>query len=129
MTREEITQKIRSKGYTAVFEAIPPQFPEDHIEDEDQTVKWNRQFVADKNKERLEIIQRNRNAQNACDEQFRKDLYEAVMEEFHLNEEQAGIAYSYAYSNSHAHYGDMVCSIFEICEIYAEMREKEQDKK
>ena len=35
MTREEITQKIRSKGYTAVFEAIPPQFPEDHIEDED----------------------------------------------------------------------------------------------
>lgn len=102
VTYEKIYEKIRDNGYQALLDAVPEKLPEDYIQDENQTVVWNRQYVRDWNQKRLEILQKNRRTENDAVGLFRTDVLALLQSGHGLNEKQAGLVYDRAWEMGHA---------------------------
>lgn len=102
VTYEKIYGKIRDHGYQALLDAVPEKLPEDYIQDENQTVVWNREYVRDWNRNRLEILQKNRRTENDAASLFRDDVLALLRDVHGLNEKQAVLVYDRACDIGHA---------------------------
>lgn len=117
MTILEIYQKYVNKDYQTKI-TYPQSKDYKHIEDEDKSIRWNRE-----EKERLEREYEKAKEyynidQSKLDNQLRSDMIEALQEEYHVNEKQAEIIYGYAYSEKHSCMTDVFWFAGELAVVY-----------
>jgi hypothetical protein len=79
----------------------------DHIFDENQTVKWNREKVLIENKkiidQKLEYAKESTRLSSKLDD----DMVKAIVQEYGFTENEARIIYSHAYSEKHSCMSDV----------------------
>ena len=90
----------------------------DHIVDENQSVKWNREQVATHNKEVDRAIKKYHNDLQAGYNNFLTDLKQAIQNDYNFNEAQADVIISYLYNEGM--YDDL-CRAKNLCEIVSEV--------
>lgn len=99
------------------------KLPANHIEDENQSVKWNREFVEKNNNDYLKAVsetQRNRSkAMNEVEKEIRKWIKKAA----NVSEHGAKVIFAKAYEEGHS-YGLYAVEewIEELCELVNECR-------
>ena len=115
-TIEEIRRDWNNGQYVCHMD-IPAKLPENHIFDENLTIKANRekiaqhnQIVADKKREKME-----KNAE--LSRQLTRDVVAYIMDTYELNEAQACIVESYVYTEKHSFMGDYFSAIDSVAEM------------
>lgn len=88
--------------------------------DEEQSVKWNREMVVQKNNELKQQREDYDNESARLSEQLHNDMVQAIMEEYDFNEAQASKIYSYAYSEKHSSMSDVFTYAIELSEFIEE---------
>ena len=126
MTFDELSKNVAAGKYKAVYEKIPTKLPATHIEDENQTVVWNREFVKTHNAGLVKIVEKNRQAEMDAYTQFLNDMIAAIMDEYGLNEDQAKHITVTACDQSHDRYCIYEAKTF--AKFYIETRQKETQK-
>ena len=126
MTFDLLFEEIEKGAYTPNYQHTPPRLPDTHIEDENQTVVWNREFVKVHNEKRNAILQINKSMENACIKRFMDDLASAIMDEFPVNQNQTDHIMVQAYEEGHsAGYYEVVQDARELAQFYSHMKELE----
>lgn len=130
MTFEEIQTNIIKGCYEAKGEELPAKLPVNHIQDENQSVKWNREYVEAYNKKRYEIQMRNRAAHKAADQLFTEHLILAIMDMSSVNKKQAHVIADHAYETGHAFgYSSVANAAYELCDCYNDILKAKDDGK
>ena len=109
-TIEQIRDDYNMGNYSYRVE-IPNKLPDNHVFDEDLSVKDN-QRVADMKQEKM-----NRNAE--LSRQLTKDVMDYIMENYDLNEAQAAVVENYVYTEKHAFMCDYFSNIDSVAELAA----------
>lgn len=91
---------------------------EKHIEDENQSVVWNREFVEKNNETHKQQLEAFRNAYSTKENNLVKNLTEALAEDNGLSFEEAEVIFGYAYSESHsAGYREVMYTADDIADV------------
>ena len=105
MTYENVMRNLNDGKYdtTVPYPPSSERFAQDHIFDEEKSVKWNREEVVRRNA----IYEANKKAhyQDGYEKEklFKKDLIQAIVDENDFDEKGASIIYSKAYADGHAY--------------------------
>lgn len=94
-------QKDYDRGCYACRITIPKRFSEDHIFDENLSVKKNREMVLAHNLKAEKIEQESRKKSSKLSQKFYHDIIYYIMHEYHLNKEQAELVETYVHSEGH----------------------------
>lgn len=126
MTFKEVTEKICHGAYRDKFACVrigyPSPLPEWHIQNENKTVKWNREYVRRFNERREQISTRNNWAENAESRLFEIEMHQAIMDEYHMTEKQASLIAAKAYERAHSDgFNATLNEARNICEFYQEL--------
>ena len=78
------------------------RYPEDHVFDEEKSVRWNREKVAEENKKRQQDLADYRASVRAGEDAFRNDVVSFIETEYGLNKAQAQAVFSLAYEQGHS---------------------------
>lgn len=78
------------------------RYPEDHVFDEEKSVRWNREKVAEENKKRQQDLADYRASVRAGEDAFRNDVVSFIEAEYGLNKSQAQAVFSLAYEHGHS---------------------------
>lgn len=98
-------------------EAIRPtikKWPEGHIVDEEQSVRWNKEQVINHNREVDEAFAKYRLKRNEGYKNFNKDLKQAIQNDYNFTEAQAAMIMAHIYNDGM--YDDLT-SAENLCEI------------
>ena len=97
------------------------KYKENHIFDEDQTVKWNREEVVRQN----ELIDLEKkaysNESNRLNNKLYDDAVNGLMEEYKFNKKQAEKIWNYVYAEKHSHMNDVFYFAGELADIIEEV--------
>ena len=96
---------------------IPKTVSNDHVFDENLSVKQNREMVAEHNKMVANMTREYRNKDHAMFNQLREDVTEYISTVYDMSMAQAHIIESYVYTEKHAFIGDYFSAIDEIAEM------------
>lgn len=102
-------------------EAVRPTiniWPEGHIVDEEQSVKWNREQVAAHNKEVEKATKKYHQDLHKGYDNFRADLKQAIQNDYEFNETQADIIMVHLYNDDM--YNDLNRAE-DLCDIVSEV--------
>lgn len=102
MTFNEIRVRIKDDTYQPVYVNVPGRVSSDHIFDENQTVKWNREKAAAVNEARIRAMDENRKEEGLAYNLFRQDVISALQNEYDFSEDQAITIYNRAYESGHS---------------------------
>lgn len=90
MTIDELYNNISAGQYDS---SMPypsgKRYPEDHVFDEEKSVRWNREKVAEENKKRQQDLADYRASVRAGEDAFRNDVVSFIETEYGLNKAQA----------------------------------------
>ena len=114
MTITDIIAKYNSGGYTYKAD-IPKKVWDNHIFDEDLSVKRNRELAKEHNDNVDRLEQYASRRQNELDEQLTYDVVKYIMDNYNLDEKQARLVESFVYSEKHA----FMCDYFSYIDEYA----------
>lgn len=96
-------------------------FSENHVFDEDKSVKWNFQKVIEENNQiaklKNDFYEDERKLLGLLDGHFKV----ALMKEYDFNKEQADIIYGYLYSTYRRNYIDMFTQFYEVGEVISKV--------
>ena len=92
------------------------KLPENHVFDEDLSVKRNRELVAEHNKKIDDHNTLVREKQAELDKKLAADVIEYIKEYYGLNDKQARIVESYVYREHHSY----MCDYFSYIDTFAE---------
>lgn len=116
MSISEIERKYNDGEYTISVPDIK-RLPDWHVFDENKSVKWNREAVAEynklANKQREEAIKL-RAKKNS---QFHMDICDYICHEYNLSMRQAELIENYVYEEKHSCMSDYFIAIDEIAEL------------
>lgn len=103
------------------------RYSANHVFDEDKSVKWNKEQVVLKNKERTDKREEYRKESNKLENQLREDISNAIAEEYGFNKEQADIILGYAYEQHHSSgYYEVINSLGELCDVFESFKNAEK---
>ena len=119
MDISEIRAKYDAGGYTYHAD-IPKKVWDDHIFDEELSVKRNRELAKEHN-ENVERLQKYADRiQGELYKQFTYDVVKYIMDTYCLSEAQARVVDSFAYDEHHA----FMCDYFSYIDTYANFAHK-----
>ena len=102
-TLDEIKDAYNNKEYENKMDYKHfKKYSENHVFDEEQSIKWNREQVQIKNQEALEYSRKYREEVNRLNTLLTEDIIKAMMIEYNINEIQAKYVYDYTYSEYHS---------------------------
>lgn len=90
------------------------RLPENHIFDENQSVKWNREKVQEHNDRIVKEKEAYNEDSNRLAAQLRADAVEALQNEYDLTKKQAELVEAYAYQEKHSYMGDYINSFYDL---------------
>lgn len=100
------------------------KLPSNHIEDEEKSVKWNKQFVEENNKRYLNAVLEAQIKRNLEIKRVQKDIEKYIQKETKTSEKAANYIFNFAYSQGHS---DGIYSIFNWIEELIELINKCKD--
>lgn len=119
MEIKEIYKKYNNGDYSCKM-AVPQSVKENHVFDENLSVKQNREMVREHN-ERVTTMRREKDRKNnELHLQMRKDVIQYIANTYGISYEQASIIESYVYAEKHS----FMCDYFSVIDDVAEMVEK-----
>ena len=102
------------------------RYAENHIFDENMSVKWNREEAARRNQAYEDALNAYYAIQNEADKKFQKDLILAIMNDTGFSYEKAEMIYSKAYDTGHSGgYYEVVSDAIEIADFVYDFIRKE----
>lgn len=126
MDIQEIREKYNNGDYTYKVD-IPKKVWDDHIFDEDLSVRRNRELVKEHNDNVNRMQQDKRKKQAEFDKQFTNDIVEYIIENYNLTEKQARKVESYVYQEHHSYMGDYFCYIDDFASFAYDIITCEED--
>lgn len=113
----EIRQKYDQGGYEPEPITIPDTVPENHVFDENMSVKWNRDQVEKHNREvkNLRIEERNREAHS--ENMLRTDVVNYIRGVYKFTAEQAAKIESEVYADKHSCISDYFYGADRLAEL------------
>ena len=111
---DEIRKKYNNGEYTYKAD-IPKKVWDDHIFDEELSVKRNRELAKEHNDRVTELQAEARKKQNMLDWQLTADVINYITENYSLNEAQAIKVERFVYQEHH----DCMCDYFSSIDTYA----------
>lgn len=124
----EINDKYRNGDYTNKMPSPYDlkSYSKNHIFDEDKSVKWNKEQVELKNKEKHDAIKKYREESYRLSSQLDEDIKKAIAKEYTFNEKQAEIVFIHAYQEHHSYgYGEIINCLYELCDIFEKFKKAE----
>lgn len=115
MDINEIRKKYDEGGYTFKMD-IPKKVWDQHIFDEELSVKRNRELAAEHNAEVERLTKYRNKRQLELDKQLRYDVIKYIMDYYDLTETQADIVESFVMQEHHA----FMCDYFSYIDTYAD---------
>lgn len=115
-----ILEKINRKAYDSQVKYPSGKFSENHIFDEDKSVRWNREEVERQNNNRLAQIKAYRESEAQGEKDFRDDVIQYLLENYRINKNQkiAERIFSKAYDDGHSGgYGEVLTHAEEIADL------------
>lgn len=104
------------------------KLPDNHVEDEDKSVKWNKEFVKKNNELYVEQNKAYRSAQSDKQSRFQAELIASFADDEGLSIEEANIIFGYAWQQSHnSGYYEVMGTASEVAYVVNQI--KELDKK
>ena len=101
------------------------KFSSNHIIDEDQTVRWNREEVARLNAEYDEEEKRLKDVKFDARYEFLTALFKSLASEHEISVCEAETIWSYAYGKCHSYgYNDVLCEFEDAAELYNDLRKQ-----
>lgn len=125
LTTEEIMEKYRNGEYNAPASTEPKlkKLYEKHIEDENKSVKWNKEFVIQNNEAYHNQLNAERKERAKASAKFEKDLLDAIAYEHDISVDEAEILFAYSYREHHSSgYHDVVSSISELVDVVEKVK-------
>ena len=116
----EIRDKYNAGYYTYNHPEIPNKVREDHVFDEDLSVKRNRELAIEHNQKVDELRKEAREKQNMLHWQLTEDVINYITESYNLNEVQARMVERFTYNEKHA----FMCDYFAYIDIFAEFADQ-----
>ena len=120
MDISEIRNKYYSGGYTFKMD-IPKNVWDDHVFDEELSVKRNRELAKEHNAEVARLTKYKKERQIELDKQFTYDVVVYLMAYHSLTEEKARLVESFVYKEWHSCMSDYFCYIDEVGELAFEL--------
>lgn len=107
---DDIIGAVRNGAYKSKlpFPSTPP-WDVDHVFDEEQSVRWNREQAKRLNDARKRQRDDWYADQALCDARFRNDLIAAIAYEYDLNAAQSSVVFDKAYDEGHSAGYEEVC--------------------
>lgn len=94
------------------------KLPNNHVQDEDKSVKWNKEFVQENNELYVAQNKAYRSALSDKQERFEAELLASFAYEEDLSMEEAQIIFGYAWEESHSSgYNDVMITASEVAEV------------
>ena len=110
MDINDIREKWNAGGYT--YKAnIPKKVRDDHIFDEELSVKRNRELAKEHNENVERLEKDSRRIQGELYKRFTYDIVKYIMDNYSLTEKQARKVESFVYEEHHSYMGDYFCYI------------------
>lgn len=89
-----------------------------HIEDEEKSVKWNKEFVEENNKKYLEAVSEAQRKRSLEINRVQKEIEKYIQKETKTSKEAAKYIFDFAYSQGHSEGISSVCNwIEELIEL------------
>lgn len=102
-----------------------PTFKENHVFDENQSIKWNREKVIEENNKKKEALKIYKESQSTLDRKLTEDIIQAIMEENNISEAKAYIVYNYVYQEYHSNFSDLFSYIDDVIDLINKFNEAE----
>ncbi len=118
----EIRDNYNNGLYTCHME-IPARVKENHVFDENLSVKRNREMVAEHNQKVENMKREKQNKQNELHWQLTKDVVAYIVDSYDMSEEQAYIVERFVYVEKHSFMGDYFSYIDEVARMVEEIVE------
>ena len=115
-TLSQIMDEYRAGKYISNME-IPDKVSENHVFDEDLSVRENRRMAAEHNKRVAEMKREKMNKNAELSRQLTRDVIDYIMDNYELNEAQAAIVENYVYTEKHSFMCDYFSALDDIAEI------------
>lgn len=112
-------QKLYTQGCYTVKMEIPKKLPNDHIFDENLTVKRNKELIIEHNERVDKLREERRSKQTKLNQKLTNNIVEYIMQNFELTREQAKHVESFVYN----HYHDSMYEYFNSIDYFAEFAE------
>lgn len=96
------------------------RFPENHVIDEDKSVKWNREEVARLNEAALAEHTAKRQANRKLEEKMKSEIFKSFASEFNISEAKVEVAFRKATNISPTMF-EALDQLEEIIELFKEM--------
>ncbi len=120
MELNEIRNKYDAGHYTYRHPEIPNKVRENHIFDEDLSVRRNRELAIEHNQKIDELRAEMREKQNQLNQQLTEDVVNYIANSYNLNEAHARIIERFAYIEHHS----AMCDYFGYIDIFAEIADR-----
>jgi hypothetical protein len=124
MDISEIRKKWDNGGYT-YKSVIPKKVSEDHVFDEDLSVKKNRELAKEHNDNVARLQEYSSRIQGELYKQLTYDIVKYIMDNYDLTEAQARKVESFVYQEHHSYMGDYFYYIDTFAEFAAGLVESE----
>lgn len=113
MDISEIRKRYNGGYYTCNME-IPTKVKENHVFDENLSVKRNREMIAEHNQKVDDMKKEKLNKQAELYNQFTNDVVEYIVDSYDMSEEQARIVERFVYMEKHSFMCDYFSWIDEV---------------
>jgi hypothetical protein len=120
MDISEIRKKWDNGDYTYKTD-IPKKVSEDHIFDEELSVRRNRELAKEHNQKVVELRAELQKQQNLLYQQLTDDIIKYIQENYNLNEMQARKVERFVYQEYHSYMGDYFCYIDTFAEFASDL--------
>ena len=118
ITIDAIKRMYENDGYEAIRPSMK-KVPENHVFDEDKSVKWNREAVINWNNEVKQEMQNYRKRQNECHEELMEDIAQYLCNNYcKINHAQGLFLARWCYEEYHSCMSDFFINIYHIADFY-----------
>lgn len=118
----EIISDFSAGAYNSALPYPTGKFRENHVFDEEQSIKWNKEEVVRRNNEYEQQRNEYRDDKNRLEKLLKDDMVYNLVYDFDLNQEQAEYTYDIAYAEKHSSMTDVFYYAVELAEYFVKMK-------
>jgi Skp family chaperone for outer membrane proteins len=104
---------------------LPKKLPDNHVFDEDLTIKENRRRVAEHNAKVDELREAYQEEHAKREKQLHKDVVDYIVDCYYMSEEQAVLIENYVYDKYHSCMYDYFVEVDDLADFVKSVIEKE----
>ena len=120
MNISDIRKKFNDGEYTVKMD-IPNKVSENHVFDEELSVKKNREMVIDHNRKVDEMRKQKNDNQAELSRKFTYDIIQHILNNYDVSETQARIIEAFVYNERHSSMTDYFSYIDTLCAMIEEV--------